>query len=208
MKKIISLIILLIINLCAKDDSVIFLYQSENSLEKEDKVFVRFNNRQSIEIRQVALCLDAKISMQYKFLNKDTVYLNFGYLGARWNGYQYLFKVKDNHLFLSEVYDYQLENGGYMCKTNFKQISEGVFQLDDTGKPECGKLVFFDEMKTIISDKQFLYKEANKNLKTKMYLIKNDKVQILEEKENWIHILFITRDNKEIKGWIPKSALE
>lgn len=57
-------------------------------------------------------------------------------------------------------------------------------------------------------EKQYLYKELNKNSKTKMYLVKNDVVEIMEEKEDWIYILYISKDNKEIKAWIPKNALE
>ncbi|MDX4069896.1 hypothetical protein [Aliarcobacter skirrowii] len=60
----------------------------------------------------------------------------------------------------------------------------------------------------IESEKQPLYKEPNENSKTNMYLIKNDVVEILEEKEDWIYILYITKNNKEIKAWIPKNSLE
>lgn len=56
--------------------------------------------------------------------------------------------------------------------------------------------------------KQPLYKEANENSKTNMYLIKNDVVEILEEKENWIYILYITKDKKEIKAWVQRNAFE
>lgn len=55
---------------------------------------------------------------------------------------------------------------------------------------------------------QPLYKEPNENTKTKMYLVKNDVVEILEKKDDWIYILYISKDNKEIKAWIPKNALE
>ncbi|OCL85330.1 hypothetical protein AAX26_02039 [Aliarcobacter thereius] len=70
---------------------------------------------------------------------------------------------------------------------------------------------FNDEIKiksTIQTQKQPLYKEANKNLKTNMYLVKNDVVEILEEKDDWIYILYITKDEKEIKAWIPRNSLE
>lgn len=60
----------------------------------------------------------------------------------------------------------------------------------------------------IILEKQALYKEANKNTKTNMYLVKNDVVEVIEEKEDWIYILYITKDKKEIKAWIPRKALE
>lgn len=55
---------------------------------------------------------------------------------------------------------------------------------------------------------QLLYKEPNENAKIDIHLNVRDLVEILEEKENWIYIFYKTEDNKEIKGWIPKSALE
>ena len=58
--------------------------------------------------------------------------------------------------------------------------------------------------KNILSERQPLYKTPP--TKTKMYLIKGDKVEILEEKDDWLYILY--KGKKEIKAWIPKSAVE
>jgi hypothetical protein len=57
---------------------------------------------------------------------------------------------------------------------------------------------------TIQTLKQPLYSEPQ--IKTKMYLIKGDKVEILEEKDDWLYILY--KGKKDIKAWIPKSAVE
>ncbi|PLY05390.1 MAG: hypothetical protein C0625_15290 [Arcobacter sp.] len=57
---------------------------------------------------------------------------------------------------------------------------------------------------TINLKKQPLYKTPP--IKTKMYLIKGDKVEILEEKDDWYYILY--HGKKDIKAWIPKSAVE
>jgi hypothetical protein len=59
---------------------------------------------------------------------------------------------------------------------------------------------------TILPKKQHLYKSPSIDAKTKMYLIKGDKVEVLEEKDNWLHILY--KGKKEIKAWIPKHAVE
>ncbi|MFA7030615.1 MAG: SH3 domain-containing protein [Candidatus Cloacimonadaceae bacterium] len=59
---------------------------------------------------------------------------------------------------------------------------------------------------TILPKKQPLYKSPSIDSKTKMYLIKGDKVEILEEKDNWLHILY--KGKKEIKAWIPKDAIK
>ena len=39
-----------------------------------------------------------------------------------------------------------------------------------------------------------------------MYLLKNDEVEILEEKDDWLYILY--HGKKDIKAWIPKGAVE
>ena len=44
------------------------------------------------------------------------------------------------------------------------------------------------------------------NISTKMYLVKGDEVEILEEKDNWLKIRYY--GNKTIEGWIKKSDVE
>ncbi len=58
--------------------------------------------------------------------------------------------------------------------------------------------------KNILKTKQTLYQSPA--IKTKMYLIKGDQVEVLEEKDDWLYILY--RGKKDIKAWIPKSAIE
>ena len=52
--------------------------------------------------------------------------------------------------------------------------------------------------------KSFIYSLPDK--KTKIYLLKNDEVEILEEKDNWLKIRYY--GNKTIEGWIKKSDVE
>ncbi|MDP1813652.1 MAG: hypothetical protein Q8K92_04325 [Leadbetterella sp.] len=52
--------------------------------------------------------------------------------------------------------------------------------------------------------KSFIYSQPNKQ--TKMYLLKDDEVEIIEEKENWLHIRYYGK--KTIDGWIKKSDVE
>ncbi len=59
-------------------------------------------------------------------------------------------------------------------------------------------------LKTIKPQKQSLYSQPP--IKTKMYLIKGDKVEILEEQDNWVKILY--KGKKDIKVWVPKEAVE
>jgi len=39
-----------------------------------------------------------------------------------------------------------------------------------------------------------------------MYLLKNDEVEVLEEKEDWLRIRYYGK--KTIEGWIKKSDVE
>lgn len=63
----------------------------------------------------------------------------------------------------------------------------------------------------ILLQKQYLYNSPSNDSRTKMYLIKGNNVQILDEqidKEGnaWVYILF--KGKKEIRKWIPKRAVE
>jgi hypothetical protein len=63
----------------------------------------------------------------------------------------------------------------------------------------------------IISKKAIIYSSPNRP--TKMYLLKNDPVEIIEEKDNWLKIKYYPEKNgewtgKTIEGWIKKSDLE
>jgi hypothetical protein len=74
----------------------------------------------------------------------------------------------------------------------------------DDGIQQCIQNYMNNNVKTILPKKQPLY--SSPNVKTKMYLIKGDKVEILEEKDDWYYILY--HGKKDIKAWIPKSAVE
>ncbi|WP_435357990.1 hypothetical protein [Emticicia sp. SJ17W-69] len=60
-----------------------------------------------------------------------------------------------------------------------------------------------DEAKIIVT-KSTIYSIPNKP--SKMYLLKNDEVEILEEKDEWLKIRFYGK--KIIEGWIKKSDVE
>ncbi len=58
---------------------------------------------------------------------------------------------------------------------------------------------------TIQLEKQYLYHSPAFSSKTRMYLIQEDKVEVLKEKEDWLYILY--RGKKEVRKWIPKKAI-
>ena len=101
--------------------------------------------------------------------------------------------IKANYIFTPEIniptlYDFKNENfaNEYLNK-NYKNF----VKVDNS-------------QKQIYPTKQPLYKTPTEI--TKMYLLKGDKIEILEEKDDWLYILF--KGKKEIKAWIPKSAVE
>lgn len=56
----------------------------------------------------------------------------------------------------------------------------------------------------IQAQKSFIFSTPNKQ--TKMYLLKDDEVEITDEKEDWLHIRYYGK--KVIEGWIKKSDVE
>jgi hypothetical protein len=79
-------------------------------------------------------------------------------------------------------------------------------------KVEKTKVVAFLNIKYgIIKNKSTLFK--NPNTPTKMYLLKNDPVEVIEEKDNWFKIKYYPEKNgewtgKTIEGWIKKSDVK
>ena len=64
---------------------------------------------------------------------------------------------------------------------------------------------FFNmEFKEIKSTKSTLYKTPN--IPTKMYLIRGNEVEVLEQKDNWIRIRYYGK--KTIEGWVKKEDVE
>ena len=57
----------------------------------------------------------------------------------------------------------------------------------------------------IKNQKQYLYRNPSISSNTKMYVIKNDKVEILDDETDWYQILY--RGKKDIKAWIPKGSV-
>ncbi|TNV71670.1 hypothetical protein FGO68_gene15121 [Halteria grandinella] len=63
---------------------------------------------------------------------------------------------------------------------------------------------FVDKVGKISTLKSFIYSTPNNP--TKMYLLKGDEVEILEEKDQWLRIRYYGKQT--IEGWIKKSEVE
>jgi hypothetical protein len=114
---------------------------------------------------------------------------------------------------------------------NIKHTGPDYYQIDPTkpnyftmwGHENSQKLVYYDRIlqpapflvtfyknvaksnfKKVTSLKTYINSLINKS--TNMYLIKDDEVEIIEEKENWLHIRYYGK--KTIEGWIKKSDVE
>jgi hypothetical protein len=87
------------------------------------------------------------------------------------------------------------------CKISRKAFKEGNYE-----KLQC--ISDFEESDNLkqVTNKSPLYKSPSESSITKMYLIKGDKVEILEQKDNWLHIIY--HGKKDIDAWIPKEAVK
>ena len=57
-------------------------------------------------------------------------------------------------------------------------------------------------------NKSYLYDSPNLNNKTKIYLIREDKIELLNYKNNFYEIEYTTKKNKIIKKWLHCSAID
>jgi hypothetical protein len=58
--------------------------------------------------------------------------------------------------------------------------------------------------KTIQIEKSLIF--SSPNIPTKMYLVKFDEVEVIAEKDNWLHIKYY--EKKIVDGWIRKKDTE
>ena len=83
----------------------------------------------------------------------------------------------------------------------FIDISVGDPLVDSKWKIQ---FKFVDKAGLIRAEKSFIYDKNN--IKTKMYLLKNDPVEIIESQTDWLKIKYYGK--KVIEGWIKKSDVE
>ena len=57
-------------------------------------------------------------------------------------------------------------------------------------------------------DKSYLYDSPNLKNKTKIYLIREDKIELLNYKNNFYEVEYTTKKNKIIKKWLHCSAID
>ena len=131
--------------------------------------------------------------------NKETQYL---VILVGWDAYHSAINTKGD-MYLLEVFrkNVKFERLASYLKEGFEGTLEGV-QTSFKYKSKENILKYLSSLnipkKNILQNKQALYSEPQ--IITKMYLLKGVKVEILEEKDDWLYILF--KGKKEIKAWI------
>jgi hypothetical protein len=116
-------------------------------------------------------------------------------------------KIINAHLYSYDFYD----------KDTFNQYGYGW----TPGQPQTGfiyrrakiipkeileviKKIKSDILRKVKSDKTIIY--SIPVISTKMYILKNDEVEILEEKDEWLRVRYYGK--KIVEGWIKKSDVE
>jgi hypothetical protein len=124
-----------------------------------------------------------------KYPKRTVAYLNIA--DAYWGD-----KNKNKAIENYKIYVKQMKDNG-----KEKKIPKKVFERINA--KDINKKVIYKNIKI---EKQYLFDNPNKDSKTKMYLLKGDKIEIIKEENNWLYILY--KGKKDIKKWIPKSAIE
>lgn len=106
-------------------------------------------------------------------------------------------------LWLYKTTEYQIQNAEIdtfpLYEHTFNQKGE---KLDTVAIDFDGKKILWP----VTSEKAFLYSSPEKTSKTKAYLIHNDKVEILEQKDDWIKIRFASRKGPLVRWlYLPEA---
>jgi|GEM_PF-6245814 len=196
---------IVVIDLLDTENKMIIFSKNKNKVFHQKLYFCEDNSRMTftdVEIfnnQLVAICTITNVAPSTNFIAKYYFDLPESYAlteiiklyydiesDSMTNEYQFIPKIN-----IPTLYDFKDKNfaNDYLSK-HYKDF------IETTSLTE----------KTILPKQQPLYSSPNINSKTKMYLIKGDTVEILEEKDDWLYILF--KGKKEIKAWIPKDAIE
>ncbi|MGB6327805.1 MAG: hypothetical protein WBF48_02665 [Halarcobacter sp.] len=147
--------------------------------------FIYANNLcDSIKTNDLVKCIENRIFILKEKINKNNIVLN-----------EYTYKKKCQEVF-NDIYP-----GKEAALEQLLCIEEHLIKEIESFNNKVRKKHFYINIQP---KRQALYKTPP--TKTKMYLIKGDKVEILEEKDDWLYILY--RGKKDIKAWIPKSAVQ
>ncbi len=136
---------------------------------------------------------------------------------GEFKGYDVSESQKKTYIYLDENHniatlEYCYKNKLYLCKKNsfIKEGAELIRKYDDKGNIITSKVFFNnDELQPIVNTKVYLNKKPN--VATASYLIKGDKVTILDEQtdntnQRWYFINY--KGKKDINMWIKAEDVD
>ena len=194
------------------DNNRIDICEYQSNLDENIISYLIYSNTKNIFINDKAIQftnIDQGLSFRYLSYKNNNITLYYETSGGssqNYHYYKFIFsKYKNDFKLIKATKNYTIVvPDGFDLKSQEIILKDTYLSNFDIKK----YIKEFDEIymqpKQIQPKKQPLYKTPPE--KTKMYLIKGDKVEILEEKDDWLYILY--RGKKDIKAWIPKSAVE
>lgn len=171
-------------------DSVLTQFES---VDFDNKIILDFFNK---ELSKKYMQKDDKIDTTLDIKTTNILHLS-----------QVNDKVNSIHIWLYQFYSTEKVNlNGFGWTPGQPQIGYIYSKPKKIPKEIIGvvKKIKFKIIKKIIVKKTIIY--SLPDISTKMYLLKNDEVELLEEKDEWLKIRYYGK--KIIEGWIKKSDVE
>jgi hypothetical protein len=145
------------------------------------------------------------------------------------NTCNYSYQTIYNSLFYNGIDDASIESKleliSYLNNTNSPFLSLAVDALSeiiqmypnrDESKLLLSKIqskIYDENLSYVLLDKTYLYDKPTDNSKTKMYLIKEDIVNLIKQEIDskgriWLQVIFERKGKKDIIKWLPASSVE
>jgi hypothetical protein len=129
-------------------------------------------------------------------------------LGA--NKYPIVFYTQSDSVEAGHGYIEVKHDGVDVSSYDFLPACQSLLPLK--GEPGCfflfSKARPFKEASKIVNEKAYIYKSASDSSKSKMYLIKNNFISILDKVNDWVLFEYLNSKGKRIKGWLKKDDLK
>ncbi|MBZ6074020.1 XAC2610-related protein [Aeromonas schubertii] len=140
-------------------------------------------------------------------------------LAARTDDLSLVSSCREGPVWYYDTYRYNTRGELWIYKTTEYQFQNSAIETfplyEHTFSQKGDKLdtvaIDFDGNKilwSVTSEKAFLYSSPEKTSKTKAYLIHNDKVEILEQKNDWVKIRFASRKGPLVRWLYLPEAIE
>jgi hypothetical protein len=199
------------------------IWKYSNLSENEDRVndqYLLMSNQNYLIIE-----VNTKITNDSNFYYFNNIIENFGFISKEDTAMVELKNsglIGEDFLVLSNSYEFDVKNNVLeLYNSNFfyyekvekipNNLVLALSVISKKIKRDLLKEHLDNDYLIIKKSKSLIYKTSKQP--TKMYLLKNDPVEVLEEKDNWIKIKYYPEKNgewtgKTIEGWIKKTDVE